>query len=123
MERYSKQWKMHELITDTQAYLNQFTAAPQYKSGTMIMLDMAIRYHQNCLQQHWKTFFKKLPWNKKGICIYGKYLSHLRFGDDIVLMSSDVTELQDMQCQLSKTSIEVGMKMDLSKAKKYSATT
>lgn len=64
-----------------------------------------------------EVIFKQLPWNKKGVCMDGKYLYHLRFADDIALSTSDITELQDILCQRSKTSVQVGLKMNLAKTK------
>ena len=45
--------------------------------------------------------FKELAWEKKGIRIDGSYLNNLRFADDIVLISSDVSELGEMLEQLN----------------------
>lgn len=36
--------------------------------------------------------FKNLEWDNKGIKIDGCHLSHFRFSDDIVLISTDLTE-------------------------------
>ena len=52
-----------------------------------------------------------------GININGKYLSHLRFADDIVLMTVDLDEAQIMLQQLNEESRKVGLKMNLSKTK------
>ena len=64
-----------------------------------------------------ESVFKKLDWSKKGININGKYLSHLRFADDIVLMTVDLNEAQIMLQQLNEESRKVGLKMNLSKTK------
>src|SRR6201996_1842282 len=64
-----------------------------------------------------ETVFKKLDWSKMGININGKYLSHLRFADDIVLMSVDLDEAQVMSQQLNEEASKVGLKMSLSKTK------
>lgn len=52
-----------------------------------------------------------------GININGKYLSHLRFADDIVLMALDLHQAQVMLQQLNDESSKVGLKMNLSKMK------
>ena len=52
-----------------------------------------------------------------GININGKYLSHLCFADDIVLMTVDLHEAQIMLQQLIEDSRRVGLKMNLSKTK------
>uniref|UniRef100_A0AAR5NZF5 Reverse transcriptase domain-containing protein n=1 Tax=Dendroctonus ponderosae TaxID=77166 RepID=A0AAR5NZF5_DENPD len=38
--------------------------------------------------------FKNLTWQKRGINIDGRFLTHLRFPDDIVLVSGDADELE-----------------------------
>jgi Reverse transcriptase (RNA-dependent DNA polymerase) len=61
--------------------------------------------------------FKRLPWEKKGIKIDGAYLNHLRFADDIVIISEDITEIQSMLQQLNQESKRAGLKMNYSKTK------
>ena len=60
---------------------------------------------------------------KKGIGIDGSYLNNLRFADDIVLISRDVSELGDMLEQLNNAAKEVGLRINLSKTKIMSDTT
>ena len=60
---------------------------------------------------------------KKGIRIDGSYLNNLRFADDIVLISSDVSELGEMIEQLNNAAKKVGLRKNLSKAKIISDTT
>ena len=52
-----------------------------------------------------------------GININGKYLSHLRFADDIVLIATSLDQAQVMLQQLNDESIKVGLKLNLSKTK------
>lgn len=59
----------------------------------------------------------KLNWDKSGICIEGKHISHLRFADDIVLLSENSTELESMLQALQQASREVGLEINLSKTK------
>ena len=40
--------------------------------------------------------FRNLDWQSNGIMIYGEYLTHLRFADDILLVCHDPLELQTM---------------------------
>jgi hypothetical protein len=60
---------------------------------------------------------KKVEWHRKGVNIDGKYLSHLRFADDIVVISSDPEELAEMLQELHEQSKKVGLKMNLTKTK------
>ncbi|GBP38571.1 Retrovirus-related Pol polyprotein from type-2 retrotransposable element R2DM; Endonuclease [Eumeta japonica] len=51
-----------------------------------------------------ETALGELDWSKKGLYIKGKYLSHLRFADDLVLFSESSSQLQVMIEDLCKTS-------------------
>jgi len=66
--------------------------------------------------------FKMLPWENKGVNVDGTYFQHLRFADDIVLISSDIQELKNMLESLNKAANAVGLKMNLSKTKIMSRT-
>ena len=61
--------------------------------------------------------FRRLSWENKGINIDGENLNHLRFADDIVLISENPDELQAMLSDLNKESLKVGLKMNRSKTK------
>ena len=52
-----------------------------------------------------------------GININGMFLSHLRFADDIILITTNKLQLQTMLSQLNNESQEIGLKMNLSKTK------
>lgn len=56
-------------------------------------------------------------WENKGIKIDGKYLSHLRFADDIALLASTAEELNDMLRTLHLQSIKVGLEINFDKTK------
>lgn len=60
---------------------------------------------------------KKLNWERKGISIDGAYLNHLRYADDIVLISESPDELVEMLQEFNEVSKEVGLTMNLSKTK------
>lgn len=60
---------------------------------------------------------KSLNWNRKGININGKYLNHLRFADDIVIITQDKNELQDMLRELEMAVKPVGLKINAQKTK------
>ena len=49
--------------------------------------------------------------------IYGEYLTHLRFADDILLVSHDPLELQTMIRELNEESMKAGLKMSINKTK------
>lgn len=61
--------------------------------------------------------FKKMDWDEFGLNIDGSYLNHLRFADDIVLISHNPETLQFMVQDLAARSEEVGLTMNRSKTK------
>jgi len=62
-----------------------------------------------------EEIFKKLDWSEKGIKVDERYLNNLRFADDIVLISSNSSEIQEMLQDLENESIEGGLEMNLRK--------
>lgn len=64
-----------------------------------------------------EEIFKNVDWEEKGINVNGKRLNHLRFADDIILISDNNQDIQDMMTQLDQESRKMGLKMNLSKTK------
>ena len=64
-----------------------------------------------------KDVFRNLDWQSNGILVDGEYLTHLRFADDILLVSHDPLELQTMIRELNEESIKAGLKMNIKKTK------
>jgi hypothetical protein len=61
--------------------------------------------------------FRRLSWDNKGMMINGERLNHLRFADDIVLISNSCEELQEMLNEINSESKKLGMKMNMKKTK------
>lgn len=61
--------------------------------------------------------FKGLDWQDKGINIDGTRLNHLRFADDIILISNSSEQLKYMLEELHHASSGVGLQMNLTKTK------
>lgn len=61
-----------------------------------------------------ENVFKNLNWDGREINIDGSYLNNLRFADDIVLLSNNISELKNME-QLNNATKKVGLKMNLNK--------
>ncbi|XP_028028075.1 coiled-coil domain-containing protein 63-like [Bombyx mandarina] len=59
----------------------------------------------------------KLDFHKIGLCIKGEYLSHLRFADDLALLSETAGQMQHMIETQHQASIKVGLEMNLIKTK------
>lgn len=62
-----------------------------------------------------ESIIRNLDWKQYGININGKYLNHLRFADDLILLSETDTQLQLMIHSLNKSSKQVGLEMNLTK--------
>ena len=61
--------------------------------------------------------FKLLEWKGFGINVNGKYITHLRFADDIVVMANSMEDLSTMLEGLNRVSQQVGLKMNMDKTK------
>lgn len=56
--------------------------------------------------------FRQLDWSKKGICINGRFLSHILFADDAVIISHDERQIQSMAVELEKVLAGVGLQLN-----------
>lgn len=61
--------------------------------------------------------FKALHWKRRDINIDGKYPSHLRFADDIVLVAETVQDLQCILGTLAESSAHIGLWMNWDKTR------
>ena len=61
--------------------------------------------------------FRRLEWQDVSLRVNGENINHLRFADDIVLISGDVSELKQMINQLNNESTKLGRKMNMNKIK------
>lgn len=64
-----------------------------------------------------ESIINKLDWGNCGLYIQGKYLNHLRFADDLVLLSESNLQLQYMLYTLHSASRQVGLEMNITKTK------
>lgn len=58
---------------------------------------------------------KQVNWNQYGVNINGKRLHHLRYADDLVLISHDPKEVQNMLGDLCRESRKVGLVVNIQK--------
>ena len=56
-----------------------------------------------------------LDWDEKGIRIDGKFLSNLRFADDIVLFSRNTNEAATMLNELNEAGKKIGLRINRKK--------
>ena len=61
--------------------------------------------------------FRELEWKNKGLIINGEKISNLRFADDVVLISTDVEELNTMVSELNEKGKEAELEMNVKKCK------
>uniref|UniRef100_A0A914WVS6 Reverse transcriptase domain-containing protein n=1 Tax=Plectus sambesii TaxID=2011161 RepID=A0A914WVS6_9BILA len=66
-----------------------------------------------CLQ----LAFDRVNWQGKGININSQHLNHLRFADDIVLISHNYVQLQKMAKDLQQQAKGIGLKINVNKSK------
>ncbi|XP_023217382.1 sodium channel protein type 3 subunit alpha-like [Centruroides sculpturatus] len=64
-----------------------------------------------------ESVFQSMNWENKGVLINGDHLTHLRFADDVAIITDSPSELQDTIQELENKSKEVGLKMNLNKTK------
>lgn len=58
---------------------------------------------------------KQLPWENRGVNIDGEKLTHLRFADDIVLITDNIGEAKQMIEEIVQASLKVGLQINASK--------
>ncbi|KAH1015811.1 hypothetical protein HUJ04_007136 [Dendroctonus ponderosae] len=61
--------------------------------------------------------FRKLDLLECGINMNDQYLSHLRYADDIIIMTQDAIELDNMINELNEEFLKIGLKKNISKTK------
>ncbi|KAE9418395.1 hypothetical protein Angca_004145, partial [Angiostrongylus cantonensis] len=58
---------------------------------------------------------KSLDWDEKGIRIDGKFLSNLRFADDIVIFSKSTSGAEMLINELNEAGIKIGLRINRKK--------
>lgn len=64
-----------------------------------------------------ESVFRRMNWESYGLNINGQKLNHLRFADDLILLTDNPKELQYMLEELDTQSKLVGLSMNMSKTK------
>jgi hypothetical protein len=111
------------IILIREMYKNSNAKVPTEIQGEMFRTKRGVRGGDpispklfTCLLE---TIFRKLNWNRKrvGVKNNGRWLSNLRFADDIVIFAKSTTELQSMMTGLNTRSKEMGLLMNPTKTK------
>ena len=58
---------------------------------------------------------KSLSWEERGIRVDGRFLSNLRFADDIVLFSNSTNEAETMLNELNEAGKRIGLRINRKK--------
>uniref|UniRef100_A0A0K0DJI9 Reverse transcriptase domain-containing protein n=1 Tax=Angiostrongylus cantonensis TaxID=6313 RepID=A0A0K0DJI9_ANGCA len=58
---------------------------------------------------------RSLEWDNMGVKIHGRQLHHLRFADDIVLITPDFSQAERMLADFDKACGKIGLRLDLTK--------
>ena len=74
---------------------------------------ISLKLFTACLE----NIFRELNWQDKGMMNDGERLNHLRFADDIVLITSNLNEAEAVLVDLNSKIKPSGPKMNLSKTK------
>jgi len=64
-----------------------------------------------------QEIFRRVEWSEDGVNVSGRKLNHLRFADDIVLISNNTNDLQARLQELNNSSKISGMKINMNKTK------
>ena len=79
-----------------------------HKDSNKINIDRGVRQRgtvsPKLLNAALEGIFRRLDWDRKEININGDHLSHLCFADDIVLITNNAEELEEMLNELNKES-------------------
>jgi hypothetical protein len=106
---------LKELYKDAEACIKMDRMGPQIK------IERGIRQGDplspNLFNSALEEIFKQFDWEGKGVKINGEWLNHLRFADDVVLISESIEELQKMAEEFLMNSKEAGLTMNLGKTK------
>uniref|UniRef100_A0A0K0DRJ6 Reverse transcriptase domain-containing protein n=1 Tax=Angiostrongylus cantonensis TaxID=6313 RepID=A0A0K0DRJ6_ANGCA len=62
-----------------------------------------------------QNVMRKLEWDNMGVKIDGGQINHLRFADDIVLITSDISQAEHMLADFDKACGKIGLQLNLKK--------
>ncbi|XGW01205.1 hypothetical protein V3C99_013852 [Haemonchus contortus] len=58
------------------------------------------------------SFYKEAIINVKGVKVDGRYLHHLRFGDDIVLITPNIEQAERMLAESDRACGRIGLRLN-----------
>lgn len=106
---------LKEVYRKTRAYISLD------KDGRLFKIERGVR--QGCpaspdiFNAVLETIFRDVNWDNYGLLVNGKRINHLRFADDVVLISENYQELEIMINELSQQSLKRGLEMNKNKTK------
>lgn len=106
---------LHNLYSKAKAQIKMEKTGKEFETGRGVKQGDPLSSNIfNCVLEQ---AFRKVNWEKKGIRVNGRYLNNLRFADDIVLISDQLIELEEMANELKIACEEVGLEINIHKTK------
>lgn len=106
---------LKELYKNSKAYIKLDRAGPTFPLGRGVKQGDPLS--PNLFNALLEKVFREVDWTNYGIRIDGKPLNHLRFADDIVLISEKSEEVQKMLDELVAASSKAGLEINGTKTK------
>jgi len=102
-------------------YTNCTTTVTLHKESAKINIKKGVRQGDTishklftaCLE----SIFRSLQWDSMGVNINGEKLNHLRFADDIIIITESLEEMETMLSEIAEASKKCGLKMNMQKTK------
>lgn len=102
---------IRKLYEESKAYIKTDKTGPTFKVERGVKQGDPLS--SNLFNAALEEIFRNLNWEKQGIRIQGQYLSHLRFADDIVLVSENTEEIQKICSELVEESATAGLEVNI----------
>lgn len=111
---------IQDIYRDAKAYVNLDRKGPLFAINKGVKQGDPL---SSCLfNAVLEEIFKELDWEGRGMKIDGKWLNHLRFADDIVLLSENKDEVEKMLHELINACRKGGLEINIAKTKYMSNT-
>jgi hypothetical protein len=102
-------------------YSDSSTTVRLHKESNKIKINKGVRQGDTispklftaCLEK----IFRSIDWTEKGINVNGERFNHLRFADDIIIITDNLNNIESMLKDLDIASRNCGLKMNMGKTK------
>ncbi|CAG9833672.1 unnamed protein product [Diabrotica balteata] len=121
-----RQWELLTQDRQTWKAIETKTIIKVYEGTKSIQINRGVKQGDTIsrkpFSQALEDTYKRLEWEEKGITICGQRLNHLRYADDIVLITDKKEELFEMMKELDIEAGKIGLNMNYSKTKTITNT-